>query len=55
MAKESLINKLHEFEPTDSQGYSMECEKCGKPISIYEVEDWDKSLKEECTQLILVS
>jgi len=38
----------HEWEPTDSQGQSMECVKCGRAVSIYEPEDWDKAHDEEC-------
>lgn len=41
-------NLLHDFEPTDSQGYSMECTKCGRTISISEDEDWNKGLEEKC-------
>ena len=40
--------KLHEWEPTDTQGHAMECVNCGKFISIHDAERWDKSLKEEC-------
>jgi hypothetical protein len=39
---------IHDFEPTDSQGYSMICIKCGLEISIYERDSWDKAMKEEC-------
>lgn len=40
--------KPHVFEPTDNQGYAMECTSCGKPISIYENEEWNQSLIEAC-------
>lgn len=42
-------SKSHEFEPVDSQGYTMECLNCGKVININEPEVWDNALKEECT------
>ena len=40
--------KTHEWEPTDTQGYAMECTGCGKFISIDNGEEWDKSMHEEC-------
>lgn len=38
----------HVFEPTDNQGHSMECLECGKSISIYLVNEWNKSIDEKC-------
>lgn len=33
----------HDWEPVDSQGYAMECARCGVYISI-ESSDWDKEI-----------
>lgn len=33
----------HDWEPADSQGYAMECARCGVYISI-ESSDWDKEI-----------
>lgn len=43
-------NRLHDFEPTDSQGHSMEYTKCGRTLSIFEKEDWNKGLEEQCSK-----
>jgi hypothetical protein len=43
-------NKLHVFEPTDNQGYAMQCTSCGKSISIYRKKEWDQSLIEACPE-----
>jgi hypothetical protein len=41
-------DQQHSFEPTDTEGHSMECTKCGRAINIYSPEDWDKGLVEKC-------
>ena len=38
----------HEWEPTDNQGYSMECLNCGLHIGIQDTEEWNKHLNAEC-------
>lgn len=40
--------KKHDWEPTDSQGYSMECSKCGLAISIHQAESWNANLEADC-------
>lgn len=44
-------SQLHIFEPTDSQGYSMECIRCGRVICIDESDCWDRALEENCSNL----
>lgn len=41
-------NKKHEWESTDSQGYSMECVKCGEYIGLQDNENWNKHLNADC-------
>ena len=48
----SKNNKLHEFEPTDSQGWEMQCLKCGKEINIFQVKEYEEALKEKCNENI---
>lgn len=47
-------NLKHDFEPTDSQGHTMECTKCGRYVSVYNEDetDWEKGLNEECPEAI---
>ena len=42
--------QLHQWEATDSQGYEMECSRCGCHISIYEGESWDRHFNEDCPE-----
>lgn len=37
----------HEWEPTDSQGYSMQCSRCGESIYI-EHPSWDEKIDAPC-------
>lgn len=43
-----MKRELHVFEPTDTEGHSMQCIKCGRAISFYEPEDWANGLVEKC-------
>lgn len=46
---ESSVGKMeHEWAPTDSQGYSMECLRCGIRICIYDTEGWDHAIYSPC-------
>lgn len=38
----------HKWEPTDNQGYALECLSCGKNISFVHNENWSKTLHESC-------
>ena len=38
----------HAWEPTDSQGHSMECSTCALAISIQEADRWDANLYAKC-------
>lgn len=35
-----LTALLHDWEPTDTQGYEMACLNCGLALSIYHLESW---------------
>ena len=37
----------HTFEPTDNQGYSMQCIHCGIEWSVYD-KKWDIIQEEDC-------
>lgn len=48
---EELVKKeddLHCFEPTDSQGYSMTCTKCGDEVSFFTAAEWEEKNKSTC-------
>ena len=47
--KEETSEQKHEWEPVDSQGYSMECLKCGTYIGMQDVEEWNKHLNANCS------
>lgn len=38
----------HDWLPTDTQGYSMECGKCGEYISISDDKRWNRSIDAKC-------
>jgi len=40
----------HNWNPTDTQGYDMECSICGLYITIYDAESWDKHLDDICPE-----
>jgi hypothetical protein len=42
----------HDFQPTDSEGYGMECSKCGRIIYFEERNDWDLAQTEECKGVV---
>jgi hypothetical protein len=48
-------NCNHEWEPTDNQGHSMECTKCGKPWNIYMDEVIERSFKDNHDLLIALA
>jgi predicted nucleotidyltransferase len=39
---------LHDWEPTDSQWYTMECTCCGKSINLYEQNEWNREINGIC-------
>lgn len=39
----------HKWNPTDTEGHSMECERCGLHISMYEADNWDEHIDGICT------
>lgn len=47
--EEELPVQKHDWEPTDNQGHSMECVRCGIYIGISEPEIWNEHLNAECT------
>ena len=38
----------HEWEVTDTQGYSMECVNCGEHIYLEDTERWNEIIDGEC-------
>ena len=40
--------KPHEFEPTDSEGWEMQCVNCSRAVSLFQANDYEKALKEKC-------
>ena len=46
-----MATKKHEWEPVDSQGYSMECLNCDTHIGIQDAEAWNKELNATCSAI----
>lgn len=38
----------HEWDATDTEGHCMQCQICGGVISIYNVEEWNINIDDEC-------
>lgn len=38
----------HDWEVTDNQGHSMECNNCGEPIYFFDNERWNELQEGEC-------
>jgi len=41
-------NNPHNWEPVDTQGYVMQCTKCGLQIHIHTPKQWDENIDGEC-------
>lgn len=45
------IKKKHLWEPTDNQGYKMECLRCGLEIEFEDQKNWEKTIKSICKKI----
>ncbi|MDR0286820.1 MAG: hypothetical protein LBI03_03805 [Clostridiales bacterium] len=45
-------NTKHDWQPTATQGYSMECSTCGEAISIYNSKTWYELIDQSCPKVL---
>lgn len=43
-----MQNTKHQWEPTDNQGYAMQCQQCGENISFANNKEWNSKLHGTC-------